>query len=44
VPDLDVWLPLAGIQLAPGARVPSRAWFQALSLIGHLTPPAHESK
>lgn len=44
VPDLTVWLPLSGVQLAPEAPVPSRSWLQPLSLIGQLTPPGNESK
>jgi hypothetical protein len=44
VPDLDVWLPLSGVQIAPGNTIPSRSWMQPLSLVGQLTPPANESK
>ncbi|MBI5689948.1 MAG: hypothetical protein HZC55_07585 [Verrucomicrobia bacterium] len=44
VPDLEHWLSLAGVQLAPGLPAPSRSWLQPLSLIGQLTPPANEPK
>jgi hypothetical protein len=44
VPDLDVWLPLAGVQVAPGTPMPPRSWFQPLSLLGRLTPPVNEPK
>jgi hypothetical protein len=44
VPDLDVWLPLSGVQIAPGNTIPSRSWLQPLSLLGRLTPPANEPK
>ncbi len=44
VPDLDVWLPLSGVQIASGQSVPSRSWLQPLSLLGRLTPSDHESK
>lgn len=38
VPDLNAWLPVTGVQLAPGTPPPSRSWFQALSLVGQLAP------
>jgi hypothetical protein len=44
VPDLEVWLPLSGVQVAPGCPVPSRSWLQPLSLLGRLTPPPNEPK
>jgi hypothetical protein len=45
VPDLNAWLPRSGVQLAPDAAPPSRSWFQALSLVAQLAPPAaHEAK
>lgn len=44
VPDLDVWLPLSGVQIAPGNPMPYRSWLQPLSLIGRLTPPVNEPK
>ena len=44
IPDLHVWLPLAGVQIAPGTSAPSRSWFQALSILGRLSPPANEPK
>ncbi len=43
-PDMNAWLPRTGVQLATGAAVPARSWFQALSLVGLLAPPAHEAK
>lgn len=45
VPDLATWLPHMGVQLAPGAALPARSWFQALCLLGELAPPpVHEAK
>ncbi len=45
VPDLAAWLPQVGVELAPGTPLPSRSWFQALSLVGELAPrPTHEAK
>jgi len=45
VPDLQSWLPSIGVELASGAAPPPRSWFQALSLVGDLTPVAsHEAK
>jgi hypothetical protein len=44
-PDMAAWLPQIGVELAPGTAMPSRSWFQALSLIGQLAPPVvHEAK
>jgi hypothetical protein len=44
-PNLETWLPTVGLQLAPNTPVPDRSWFQALSLVGQLAPPAaHEPK
>lgn len=43
VPDLTTWLPRAGVQLGPDAVIPGRSWFQPLSLISQLAPPAHEA-
>lgn len=44
-PDMAGWLSLIGVELAPGTPLPSRSWFQALSLVGELAPqPAHEAK
>jgi hypothetical protein len=44
-PSLETWIPTVGLQLAPNTPAPDRSWFQALSLIGQLTPPAtHEPK
>ncbi len=46
-PNLETWMPTVGLQLAPNTAAPDRSWFQALSLIGQLTPPppaAHEQK
>ena len=46
-PNLETWMPTVGLQLAPDTAVPDRSWFQALSLIGQLTPVApvaHEQK
>ena len=40
VPDFKTWLPSIGLELAPGAEPPARSWFQALSLVGQLAPPA----
>jgi hypothetical protein len=40
VPDLTMWLPLTGLQLAPDTPAPPRAWFQALSLVAELAPVA----
>jgi hypothetical protein len=46
VPDFGVWLPLSGVQLAPGSDPPGRSWFQALSLVSELAsaPAANEAK
>lgn len=45
VPDYTTALPAIGVQVAPGTPQPQRSWFQALSLIGQLTPPVpHEAK
>jgi hypothetical protein len=46
VPDFKTWLPAIGLELAPGAEVPPRSWFQPLSLVAQLAPgvPAHEAK
>jgi hypothetical protein len=38
VPDYATWLPSTGVQLAPDTPPPTRGWFQALSLVGDLTP------
>lgn len=43
-PDLDMWLSLSGVQIAPGLAVPSRSWLQPLSLVGQLAPPVNEPK
>ena len=43
-PDLAAWLPTVGLQLSPATAVPSRSWFQPLSLVGQLAAPAHETK
>ena len=43
VPDLPSWLPRTGVQLSPNIALPGRAWFQPLSLVGQLAPPAHEA-
>jgi len=43
-PDLTTWLPSVGLQLAPDTAPPARSWFQALSLVGQLSPSAHEPK
>lgn len=40
VPDLGAWLPTIGLQLGPETPPPGRSWFQPLSLIGQLAPPA----
>jgi hypothetical protein len=39
-PELASWLPRTGVQLADDVAPPSRSWFQALSLVGQLAPPA----
>jgi hypothetical protein len=39
VPDFSTWLPVIGLQPAPDAPVPPRAWFQAFSLVGELAIP-----
>ena len=45
VPELNAWLPKTGVDVAPGTALPSRSWFQALSLVGQLAPAvAHEAK
>ena len=46
VPDFKAWLPAIGLELAPGVELPSRSWFQPLSLVAQLAPsvPAHEAK
>lgn len=44
VPDFDVWLPLSGVQLAPGTPPPARSWLQPLSLIGRLAISTNEPK
>lgn len=38
VPDFNTWLPMVDVGLAPGAEMPHRSWFQALSLVGQLAP------
>jgi hypothetical protein len=43
VPDLTSWLPRTGVQLSPDIPTPGRNWFQPLSLIGQLAPPANEA-
>jgi hypothetical protein len=43
-PDFATWLPSVGLQLAPDTAAPARSWFQALSLVGQLAAPAHETK
>jgi hypothetical protein len=47
-PNLAAWLPPLGLELGPDTPPPGRSWFQALSLIGQLAPPAapasHETK
>ena len=46
-PNLETWMPTVGLQLAPNTPVPDRSWFQTLSLVGQLAPPApvvHEQK
>jgi hypothetical protein len=46
-PNLETWMPTVGLQLAPHTPAPARSWFQALSLVGQLTPVApvvHEPK
>lgn len=46
-PNLETWMPTVGLQLPPDTTAPDRSWFQALSLVGQLTPPApvaHEQK
>jgi hypothetical protein len=45
VPDLNAWLPLAGLQIAPNSGPLSRSWFQPLSLVAELAPAVpHEAK
>lgn len=46
VPDLKLWLPSIGLELAPDAELLSRSWFQPLSLVAQLAPAAvaHETK
>lgn len=44
VPDFNVWLPSIGVTVAPGIEPPPRSWFQALSLVGQLAPPANDEK
>jgi hypothetical protein len=39
VPDFNTWLPSLGLEVAAGAELPPRSWFQALSVIGQLAPP-----
>ncbi len=39
VPDLNAWLASNHLQLGPDTAPPGRAWFQALTLVGQLTPP-----
>jgi len=39
-PNIETWMPTIGVQVAPGTPVPDRSWFQALSLVGQLTPLA----
>lgn len=43
-PDIATWLPTVGLQLTPDSAVPPRSWFQPLSVVGQLAPPAHEAK
>lgn len=46
-PNIETWMPTVGLQLGPDTAAPDRSWFQALSLVGELTPPptvAHEQK
>lgn len=40
VPDLAKWLPSVGLRLPEGAPAPDRSWFQPLSLLAQLAPPA----
>ena len=44
VPDFAKWLPSIGVEIASGAPVPARSWFQALSLVGQLGPVTHDAK
>ena len=44
VPDFATWLPLCGVDVAPGPSVLARSWFQPLSLLGRLAPPVNEPK
>lgn len=44
-PDLAQWLPRVGVQPTADLPSPGRSWFQALSLVSQLAPPAtHEAK
>ena len=43
-PDIGTWLPTVGLALAPDTAAPGRSWFQVLSIVGQLAPPAHEPK
>lgn len=45
IPDYKVWLPRIGVEVSADSPPPGRGWFQALCLIGQLTPPlANEPK
>ncbi len=42
-PDFAAWLPTVGLAFPESAPAAARAWFQPLSLIAQLAPPANES-